>query len=237
MRSSDRLDRVSESVRVRKICESTVRCARICVRNNLEKGTNNVTWNIKNRWWNIIIWCDVWTILLGTGRRWAWCVGFKRDIWYDLFQPGMIKVIIQRPWAAIARHQSVKMASIFIIKKRNCHFTKTEDVYKKSHRRRRKREEVYIPLARRLSDESCSDELLDLIPKAGKRETEECKNQFWNWPQAVILFWLCRGSWWGRTGSCGWRGEWRRERIVFDIKNGHPHRMPERSYEKEKMNI
>ena len=87
----------------------------------------------------------------------------------------------------LLRHQSVKMASIFIIKKRNCHLQR-QRMYIKEHCRQRKREGVFTFHWRGgYLTKAVLDELLDLIQKAGKEKQKNARISL-NWPQAVIRF-------------------------------------------------
>ncbi len=87
----------------------------------------------------------------------------------------------------LLRHQSVKMASIFIIKKRNCHLQRKR-MYIKEHCRQRKREECFHSTGRGgYLTKAVLDELLDLIQKAGKEKQKNARISL-NWPQAVIRF-------------------------------------------------
>ena len=79
------------------------------------------------------------------------------------------------------------------------------------------------------------DELLDLIQKAGKEKQKNARISL-NWPQAVIRFDYVEDHGEAEPEVVVEEANERRERIVFDIKNGHPHRMPERKKVMKKKN-
>ena len=60
-------------------------------------------------------------------------------------------------------------------------------MYIEEHYRPQKRKSIYVSLAGRLSDESCLEELLELIQKAGKEKQKNARISL-NWPQAVLRF-------------------------------------------------
>ncbi len=86
------------------------------------------------------------------------------------------------------RHQSVKMASIFIIKKRNCHLQRQRMYIKRALQTAKKKGRVFTFHWRGgYLTKAVLDELLDLIQKAGKEKQKNARISL-NWPQAVIRF-------------------------------------------------
>lgn len=75
----------------------------------------------------------------------------------------------------LLRHQSVKMASIFIIKKRNCHLQR-QRMYIKERLQTAKKERVFTFHWRGgYLTKAVLDELLDLIQKAGREKQKNAR--------------------------------------------------------------
>ena len=94
------------------------------------------------------------TILLETGSSLSDRQASK-EIRYDYFNLND-KSIFRDHEPLIAPAPKCEDGEHFYYKEKKLSFTKTEDVYKRVTADSEKGKSVYIPLARRLSDESCS---------------------------------------------------------------------------------
>ncbi len=85
------------------------------------------------------------------------------------------------------RHQSVKMESISIIKRRNCHLQRQRMYIRRALQAAKKGRVFTFHWRGGYLTKAVLDELLDLIQKAGKEKQKNARISL-NWPQAVICF-------------------------------------------------